>query len=824
MFNGFGESSEQALSHIVESAFGSILESLNLAAVAIGEAEDFRNDDENIIRIEEAEELESLLFRDFADLIDEDTPLLNMGVRYSDASTGTTSSQQILTTSSPQQHLENDEAGTNVCKICCDENVSNRKIVRCPKCEFETCFDCIERYYSESCDENNKIFISCMNFDCKAVWTIEFMGVHPLLRGLIGRVTRIRMIESANQREKSLIQFTQEMASVIKMRKLFIESLVQIRCKNTILASKSNVKRLCGVSTEGGEEEISKKTKSKPNLNTVTTLDSFKERLHSLFETAFDKGPLSSEGVNAIEWISFMAGNFGRAPLKNKDNKDDELFVEEVYEQEQQDYRIQKLQNKQKKYIERANFAHLLHRFVIDVPKENWFSLCANDFIETLVECVRLNFYDFDTYDRSVIRRIASSVREKNRSTNDFNDMIFSNGKLSLQPCYNCRGHMYKSSRLLDDKTVQTIIECKLCKKISCFKCRDPLRDDDYVSNHHRHHECKEENVLSVQSIEKTTKPCPGCAAPITRAEGCRHMFCSRCKQPYDWETLRPLVSTNTNPEYHAWLEEIRRQPLMPLVGDTFLSRMGRRGGIGSSVTSADAENENHNNFRDAIGEDGMTQLGRINALYILYEKSGFTILSSILIFLFGLERKIVRKAFEKIPKNYDFEALRIKFLIHEITEKYWYERVGSLEISSFVLNKIVIMLDRFLYEAIEETKKVARRFDERNDVEEEEDQRRRIEQTKRDYEIQTLNFIHSKAKEVNKSISSLLMLSGRPSDANNSEFFLNASSFKEADGKVLIPSNSSTPASSRLLERRTIAKAFEYMSFEKLYNLIQNP
>ncbi|OWA50968.1 E3 ubiquitin-protein ligase parkin [Hypsibius exemplaris] len=43
------------------------------------------------------------------------------------------------------------------------------------------------------------------------------------------------------------------------------------------------------------------------------------------------------------------------------------------------------------------------------------------------------------------------------------------------------------------------------------------------------------ENAHSRQTILSTTKPCPGCAAPIERNGGCMHVICARCKKEFCW-------------------------------------------------------------------------------------------------------------------------------------------------------------------------------------------------------------------------------------------------------------------------------------------------
>lgn len=67
-------------------------------------------------------------------------------------------------------------------------------------------------------------------------------------------------------------------------------------------------------------------------------------------------------------------------------------------------------------------------------------------------------------------------------------------------PVNTCEGFIAKSYR------------CGMCEVKICSSCR---RSKD------EHHDCNPDDVASVQALKKETKPCPKCAAPIFKIDGC---------------------------------------------------------------------------------------------------------------------------------------------------------------------------------------------------------------------------------------------------------------------------------------------------------------
>ena len=100
-------------------------------------------------------------------------------------------------------------------------------------------------------------------------------------------------------------------------------------------------------------------------------------------------------------------------------------------------------------------------------------------------------------------------------------------------PVDNCRGFL------------STRWKCGTCDTFICNKCNE-VKDED--------HECKPENIASMELLNKDTKPCPECATMIFRVSGCPQMWCTNCNTPWDWNTGRKVQGTIHNPHYYEFV------------------------------------------------------------------------------------------------------------------------------------------------------------------------------------------------------------------------------------------------------------------------------
>jgi hypothetical protein len=95
-----------------------------------------------------------------------------------------------------------------------------------------------------------------------------------------------------------------------------------------------------------------------------------------------------------------------------------------------------------------------------------------------------------------------------------------------------------------EDGFLSTQWKCGLCSCRVCNHCLDVKSDD---------HECNPDNILSAKTIESQTKPCPTCGVRVQKISGCSQMWCTSCKNAFDWSTGRKIDGVIHNPHYHEY-------------------------------------------------------------------------------------------------------------------------------------------------------------------------------------------------------------------------------------------------------------------------------
>jgi len=88
---------------------------------------------------------------------------------------------------------------------------------------------------------------------------------------------------------------------------------------------------------------------------------------------------------------------------------------------------------------------------------------------------------------------------------------------------------------------LNTNYKCELCSTTACKHCH-VVKDDG--------HECKPNDVATVQELERTTKPCPKCHIRIYKIDGCDQMFCIQCHTAFSWRTGQVESGVIHNPHY----------------------------------------------------------------------------------------------------------------------------------------------------------------------------------------------------------------------------------------------------------------------------------
>lgn len=98
---------------------------------------------------------------------------------------------------------------------------------------------------------------------------------------------------------------------------------------------------------------------------------------------------------------------------------------------------------------------------------------------------------------------------------------------------------------------------CGLCNNKICRDCREPLLAE---------HKCDPDTIQTVKLLKQDTKPCPKCATPINKLDGCDQMWCPQCKVAFSWKKGTIETGYVHNPHYFEYMrrtgQHIQRNPL----------------------------------------------------------------------------------------------------------------------------------------------------------------------------------------------------------------------------------------------------------------------
>ena len=101
---------------------------------------------------------------------------------------------------------------------------------------------------------------------------------------------------------------------------------------------------------------------------------------------------------------------------------------------------------------------------------------------------------------------------------------------------------------------------CKVCDTLVCKRCHMVMVTDA--------HACKNSDVESVKAMSKDTKPCPSCAVPIYKIDGCDQMWCVKCNTSFSWDLRTINTGPVHNPHYFQWLRSQTNGDIPRVQGD----------------------------------------------------------------------------------------------------------------------------------------------------------------------------------------------------------------------------------------------------------------
>lgn len=144
---------------------------------------------------------------------------------------------------------------------------------------------------------------------------------------------------------------------------------------------------------------------------------------------------------------------------------------------------------------------------------------------------------------KAKISALTSSVWEVERRLRRMDHSPTTTTTYSVQylcpcPLPDCRGLVEKRK-----------FKCAVCEGKLCRSCRQPRAKGDQ-------HICNPDDVKNVRMLREDTRPCPKCAVPIYKIEGCDQMHCVECRTTFSWKTGKLETGTIHNPHAVRWMRE----------------------------------------------------------------------------------------------------------------------------------------------------------------------------------------------------------------------------------------------------------------------------
>jgi len=183
--------------------------------------------------------------------------------------------------------------------------------------------------------------------------------------------------------------------------------------------------------------------------------------------------------------------------------------------------------------------------------------------------------------------------------------------------------------------------ECGLCKLKCCSQCGVKKEEN---------HTCDEETKASFQVIKTDTRPCPKCAIPIHKWEGCNQMYCTQCSCMFDYRTGRLETGLFHNPHYFEAIEN-----------GTIQGRDNNQAG-------------------------GCRVINQYNFLYSLRKwkkcepKMRFEVISNMLRLVNHIDDYTLRNHYTNENNDAECRKMRRDFLLKELDEKDWFRVLKIIE------------------------------------------------------------------------------------------------------------------------------------------------
>ena len=201
---------------------------------------------------------------------------------------------------------------------------------------------------------------------------------------------------------------------------------------------------------------------------------------------------------------------------------------------------------------------------------------------------------------------------------------------------------------------------CSLCYTHVCSKCHAIVgvqkNEDMKEGDVYQDHTCKEDDIKSIAQKKKNTCSCPKCNVLIYRVSGCNQMWCTQCYTPFDFKTRKIVTGRIHNPHYFDHL--YRTTP--PQTNDNVIDRRCH-----------------------------------IDHCYVfnVLEQFHFGFLKSLTYRITHYQDVVINEYVNQrdlIPYHVSSLVLRIKYLMHKISETEWLKQIKTNEKSRLFFMAII--------------------------------------------------------------------------------------------------------------------------------------
>ena len=148
---------------------------------------------------------------------------------------------------------------------------------------------------------------------------------------------------------------------------------------------------------------------------------------------------------------------------------------------------------------------------------------------------------------RSDIAKLRARVRKERECVAAFGRLPAAGGAGAAAASVSNRAFLMRCVKHGCEGFVSTGYKCGLCESKICKDCH-VITDGD--------HACNADVVASIAAVKKESRPCPKCAAPISKIDGCDQIWCTLCKTAFSWNTGKIETGPVHNPHYFQWIRE----------------------------------------------------------------------------------------------------------------------------------------------------------------------------------------------------------------------------------------------------------------------------